>query len=423
MGFFSDCWSAIKRVGSAAVEVVRTTFDNVREKARDALDWMATKAESFVGKVKEVWSKVKPFIANVVRPALKIAAEWATAALPTFPWVATAIRAFDKALEALLNWEKSALAKQVKAAVEWVIAKAKMLRDIFLNDEEMEQATAHEEVLREAREDVRGEAGRALDLATLITQYAQLSTRIQQVLENNNISDFDHYLRLRASQKLLKDTEQRLIHAQDLEAINRDDLFLVEIGAELLKANPLVSDDQAVRLDEVIHARFGKKLIPFVFEELIMAWGCNLEQQEKDWKTLSESVARLQVQERQLKISQNLGEPSAEDKATLADIQARLPALKAQLDQLRKRNQEMRNYVYAAEGFLQVLEKQPEDFADDAYLLNDSQEVGMIIIDCAQHGKRWEELTEDEQSLIIDFANIFEEASRERAGRLVEVAA
>lgn len=423
MGFFSDCWSAIKNVGSAAVEVVRTTFDNVREKARDALDWMATKAESFVGKVKEVWSKVKPFIANVVRPVLKVAAEWATVALPTFPWVATAIRAFDKALEALLNWEKSALAKQVKAAVEWAIAKAKTLRDIFLNDEEMEQAAAHEDVLREARADVRGEAGRALDLATLITQYAQLSTRIQQVLENNNISDFDHYLRLRASQKLLKDTEQRLIHAQDLEAINRDDLFLVEIGAELLKARPLVSDDQAVRLDEVIHARFGKKLIPFVFEELIMAWGCNLEQQEKDWKTLSESVARLQVQERQLKISQNLGEPAAEDQAALADIQARLPALKAQMDQLRKRNQEMRNYVYAAEGFLQVLEKQPEDFADDAYLLSDSQEVGMIIIDCAQHGKRWEELSEDEQSLIIDFANIFEEASRERASRLVEVAA
>lgn len=423
MGFFSDCWSAIKSVGSAVVEVVRTTYDTVREKARDALDWMATKAESFVGKVKEIWSKVKPFIATVVRPALKIAAEWATVALPTFPWVATAIRAFDKALEALLNWEKTALARQVKAAVEWAIAKAKTLRDVLLDDEEMEQAATHEEVLREAREEVRGEAGRALDLATLITQYAQLSTRIQQVLENNNISDFDHYLRLRASQKLLKDTEQRLIHAQDLDAINRDDLFLVEIAAELLKAKPQVSDAQAVRLDEVIAARFGKKLIPFVFEELIMAWGCNLEQQEKDWKTLSESVAKLQVQERQLKISQNLGEPSAEDKAALADIQSRLPALKAQMDQLRKRNQEMRNYVYAAEGFLQVLEKAPEDFADDAYLLSDSQEVGMIIIDCAQHGKRWEELTEDEQSLIIDFANIFEEASRERASRLVEVAA
>lgn len=423
MGFLSDCWSAFKSVGSSVVETVRSTYETVREKARDALDWMATKAESFVGQVTEVWNKVKPFIANVVRPALKMAAEWATVALPTFPWVATAIRAFDKALEALLNWEKSELAKKVKAAVEWAIAKAKTLRDILLNDAEMEQAAAHEEVLREAREDVRGDARRALDLATLITQYAQLSTRIQQVLENNRIADFDHYLRLRASQKLLKETEQRLIRAQDLEALNRDDLFLVEVASELLKAKPQITDAQAVRLDEVIEVRFGKKLIPFVFEELIMAWGCNLEQQEKDWKTLSEAVAKLQVQERQLKISMNLGEPSAEDKAALADIQARLPGLKAKMDELRKRNQEMRNYVFAAEGFLQVLEKGPEDFADDAYLLADSQQVGMIIIDCAQHGKLWEELTEDEQSLIIDFANIFEEASRERAARLVEVSA
>lgn len=47
----------------------------------------------------------------------------------------------------------------------------------------------------------------------------------------------------------------------------------------------------------------------------------------------------------------------------------------------------------------------------------------MIIIECAQHGRQWEELTEDEQALIIDFANIYEEASRARAAKLVEVAA
>ena len=47
----------------------------------------------------------------------------------------------------------------------------------------------------------------------------------------------------------------------------------------------------------------------------------------------------------------------------------------------------------------------------------------MIIIECAQHGKQWEELSESEQFLIIDFANIFEEASRARAARLVEVVA
>ncbi|MNW04057.1 hypothetical protein D3C71_2000860 [compost metagenome] len=70
-----------------------------------------------------------------------------------------------------------------------------------------------------------------------------------------------------------------------------------------------------------------------------------------------------------------------------------------------------------------MLEKNPEDFADKEYLLNDSSAAGMIIIECAQHGKQWEELSESEQFLIIDFANIFEEASRARAARLVEVAA
>ena len=47
----------------------------------------------------------------------------------------------------------------------------------------------------------------------------------------------------------------------------------------------------------------------------------------------------------------------------------------------------------------------------------------MIIIECAQFGKRWEELNTEQQSLIIDFANIFEKASRARASKLVEVAA
>lgn len=70
-----------------------------------------------------------------------------------------------------------------------------------------------------------------------------------------------------------------------------------------------------------------------------------------------------------------------------------------------------------------MLEKEPEEFADQEYLMEDSSTVGMIIIECAQFGKRWEELNTEQQSLIIDFANIFEKASRARASNLVEVAA
>lgn len=423
MGFLSKVWGGITSLATSAVNVAASVWEKTKEVAGKAIGWMAEKAETFVGTVKSVWQKVKPFIAKVVQPALKVAAKWTAATLPTFPWVSAAITAFDKALDALLAWDKTEMAKKLDDAIHWVIQRAKDLNDINLNEEEMTTAEQHEETLRAARSEVRGDAAKAIDLASLITSYAQLNTRITHVMENNNIEDFEHYLRLRAAQKLLKDTEKRLMQAQDIHAINADDLFLMEIGAELLKKVPAISDADTQRLDDVIHARFQQKLIPFVFEEMIMAWGCNLETMEKEWKAESEAIAKDQVLLRRLEIGQRLSELDAEEAAMLADLQAKVPALKARMDSKRKRTNEMRSYVFAAEGFLQMLEKNPEDFADKEYLLNDSSAAGMIIIECAQHGKQWEELSESEQFLIIDFANIFEEASRARAARLVEVVA
>lgn len=422
MGFFSNVWGGITSLATSTVNIAKSAWEKTKEVASKAIGWMAEKAETFVGTVKSVWQKVKPFIAKVVQPALKVAAKWTAANLPTFPWVSAAITAFDKALEALLAWDKTEMAKKLDDAIHWVIQRAKDLNDINLNEEEMATAEQHEETLRAARSEVRGDAAKAIDLASLITSYAQLNTRITHVMENNNIEDFEHYLRLRAAQKLLKDTEKRLMQAQDIHAINADDLFLMEIGAELLKKVPAISDADTQRLDDVIHARFQQKLIPFVFEEMIMAWGYNLETMEKEWKAESEGIAKDQVLLRRLEIGQRLAELDAEEAAMLADLQAKVPALKARMDSKRKRTNEMRSYVFAAEGFLQMLEKNPEDFADKEYLLNDSSAAGMIIIECAQHGKQWEELSESEQFLIIDFANIFEEASRARAARLVEVA-
>ncbi len=423
MGFFSSICNGIKSFASTVASTVNSAWKTTKEVAGKAINWMAEKAESFVGAVKDVWKKIKPLITTVVQPALKIAAQWAAVSLPTFPWVAGAIKAFDKALDALLAWDQSEMAKKVNDAINWAIKKAKNLNGIRLNDTELAEAEQHEEALHAARSQLRGDAAKAIDLASLITSYTQLSTRISDVLENNNIANFEHYLRLRAAQKLLKDTEKRLTQAQDINTINDDDLFLIEIGAELLKKIPKISDAQAVRLDGIILNRFNQKLIPFVFEEMIMAWGYNLQSMEQEWKIQSEAIAKDQVLLRRLEVSQRLAELEADEAAILAELKQKLPPLKAKMDLLRKRNNEMRNYVFAAEGFLQMLEKNPEDFADKEYLLNDSNTAGMIIIDCAQHGKQWEDLTEDEQSLIIDFANIFEEESRARAAKLVEVAA
>lgn len=423
MGFWSSVGSFCSSVASAVTSTASRVWDGIKETAAKTVSWMAEKAETFVGSVKSVWEKVKPFISNVIRPIVQNAAKLAEKVLPQFPWVGGALKALDKALGLLVEWDKSDLAKRVGEAIAWAINKAKQLKDLFLTPEEMDKAKEHEQALREARNQMRGEAASAVDLASLITLYAQLSTRIKDVLDNIQINDFEHYLRLRASQKLLKDTEQHLTRAQDIDAIADDDLFLIEIGNELLKPNPQLSDDVTQRLDRVVMARFGKKLIPFVFEEMIMAWGYNLQDMENEWKSLNDGLSKEQVLLRRLQIGQRLGDLQGDEVSMLNELEARLPVQQAEMEAKRKRTNEMRNYVFAAEGFLQMLEKEPGEFAGQEYLMEDSSTVGMIIIECAQFGKRWEELNTEQQSLIIDFANIFEKASRARASKLIEVAA
>ena len=423
MGFWSSVGSFCSSVASAVTSTASRVWNGIKETAAKTVTWMAEKAETFVGSVKSVWEKVKPFISNVIRPIVQNAAKLAEKMLPQFPWVGGALKALDKALGLLVEWDKSDLAKRIGKAIEWAINKAKQLKDLFLTPEEMDEASEHEQALREARNQMRGEAASAVDLASLITLYAQLSTRIKDVLDNIQINDFEHYLRLRASQKLLKDTEQHLTRAQDIDTITDDDLFLIETGNELLKPKPQLSDEATQRLDRVVMARFGKKLIPFVFEEMIMAWGYNLQDMENEWKSLNDGLSKEQVLLRRLQIGQRLGDLQEDEVPMLNDLEARLPVQQAEMETKRKRTNEMRNYVFAAEGFLQMLEKEPEEFADQEYLMEDSSTVGMIIIECAQFGKRWEELNTEQQSLIIDFANIFEKASRARASKLVEVAA
>lgn len=423
MGFFSTCASwAINKLSSAASKVEQV-WNSVKETAAKACIWMAEKAETFVGDIKSVLKKVKPLISNVIRPIIQKTEELAGKVVPQFPWIGGALKTLDKALELLVEWDKSDLAKRIGKAIEWAIQTAKSLKDLFLTKEEMEEARKHEKALREARSAMHGEAASAVDFASLITHYAQLSTEIKDVVENIQIKEFDHYLRLRASQKLLKDTEQRLTHIQDVNAVTDDDLFLMKTGKELLKPNPQLSDEEAQRLDLVVMRRFRKKLLPFVFEEMIIAWGYNLHDMEKEWKSLNDDLSKEQVLLRRLQIGQRLNDLQEEEVVMLSELEARLPALQVVMESKRKHTNEMRNYVFAAEGFLQMLEKEPKEFEGQEYLMEDSSAVGMLIIECAQFGKRWEELDREQQNLIIDFANIFEKASRARASKMVEVVA
>lgn len=187
-------------------------------------------------------------------------------------------------------------------------------------------------------------------------------------------------------------------------------LFIIQIASQLIEGHAELDDHTMERLDSLTTARFGKPVIPFVFEEMINVWGLDLKQHQDTWEELGKRVSRDQVIVKRLNNLAKLEPLPVEEAKVLTDLEKLLPTDEARLDKLASDVLAKRNYVYAAEGFLQLLENDEQRLIDQdrEYLIDDGFEVGELLIRCAQNGEKWENLKREEQSLIISFANIFE---------------
>lgn len=430
MGFFSSIGnfissaanavgSAVSSVASGISSVASKAWEKTKEVAAKAVNWMAEKAETFVGNIKKVWQSVRPFIDSHIRPLVK-----AAAAVAPWPWLKGALLALDKGLAYVSAFDRSPLAKRIDEGIRWAINAAKNLKETWLKKpEEVEKANERKQVFQEAMAQMPTEEAKAVQLAAMINDFVLVQTAINNTFEKNEIKDFEHYLRLRATQKLLKYAEQTLSNATDIEEITEDDIFLLKAGAGLLAANPELSDLDAIKLDNIIRNRYKKKLIPFVFEEMVMAWGKNLSDLESQLKAETAILSKNNVLLRRLEMAKKISEISTEEESALNQMKEETFAIKGKVDKLILQTREKSNYIYAAEGFLQTLEKSQEELAAEGrdYLAEEGGQVGMVIIDCAQHGRKWETLSEEEQMLIIDYANIFKNESELRTKKLIEV--
>lgn len=436
MGWFSSAcsWvsSAVSSVASTVSRGVSAVYNTAKDMAGKAVGWLAEKAEGFVDGVKKAWETVKPYVEQI-RGVLKIAA----AATAGIPWLSGALFALDKALGALTAFEKSPIAKKVQQAIEWAIklaqrwqgGKKEIEREGTqeregLNEEELEQARKHQENLRFAeREVVSPEQRHQLELAAVFNDFeianADLEKTIQRAPE-----DFEHYLRLRATQKLLVMAEKKFRTAKTVDDISADDIFLVRIASDLIKANPELSNNAAQRLDRVLTEIHGKKLLPFVFEELIASWAKRSEVMAGQWTKDNKVLAKDNTLYKYLLGAKEIqSELSAEEMQQLAALEATLPKQKEELTGLATRQRDVDRYVGAAEGLLQVLEKTPEQIEaeDRAYLLEEASHIGKLLIDCAQTDRPFSQLDKEAQSLLTDYANIFKNESKIRMKDLLEV--
>ena len=143
---------------------------------------------------------------------------------------------------------------------------------------------------------------------------------------------------------------------------------------------------------------------------------------EAKWKQMNKEVASLKRKVKQLEVKMQIESLTANEEVELVNLKNDAKNTAYQLTQQAEENRAMQSYVHAAEGFLQVLEKSAEQFEEEGrdYIVDDVATVGRLLIECAQNGKHWNELTEEEQSLITDYANIFAEDSKKRTQELVE---
>jgi len=372
--------------------------------------------------------------------ALKAAAAVTAVA---FPWLSGALLALDKGLGALTAFENSPIAKKVQQAIEWAITLAQRWQDNkkekerereqeeqqereHLNEEELEQARKHQENLRFAeREVVSPEQRHQLELAAVFNDFEIASADLKKTIQSAP-EDFEHYLRLRATQKLLVMTEKKFNTAKTVDDISADDIFLVRIASDLIKVNPELSKNAAQRLDRVLTEIHGKKLLPFVFEELIASWAKRADVLAKQWTQENKVLSKDATLYKYLLGAKEIqSELSVEEMHQLAALEATLPKQKEELTGLATRQRDMERYVGAAEGLLQVLEKTPEQIQaeDRAYLLEEGTHIGKLLIDCAQTDTPFSKLDKEDQSLLTDYANIFKNESKARMKGLLEVTA
>ena len=429
MGYFSFiggvCSSVASRVGSA----ISSAWSAAKDVAGKAIGWMAEKAEGFVDGVKNVWQAVKPYV-SLIRKGLLMAAE----AIP-IPWVQAALIGLEKGLGALTAFENSPIAKKIDEAIKWSIELAKRWQksrkaeteaDEHLSEEELMAAKRHQENLRFAeREVVSPEQRHHLELASAINDYEIARSDLANAIDSSP-ENFEHYLRLRATQKLLNMADKKFRSAQSVDELSADDLFLVRIASDLIKANPELSTEAAARLDRVLTEKFGKKLTPFVFEEMIASWAVRAKELGVQWEEANRSHAKDSMLLKRLMLARDIqNELSTEEASQLEKLQKDVPVGRQQLDALATKQRDIERYVGAAEGFLQLLEKTEEEIEreDRSYLLEDGAAVGKLLIDCAQHERSFDMLNQDQQSLITDYSNVFGREAQSRMEMVLEMAA
>ncbi len=408
MGFFSRIGNAISSVVSAVASVGRAVVNT----AKNVVGWVADKATKVWAGVKYVWRAVKP----ILKPVLKVVVN-----LIPFPVVRTAAKFLIKTVEFLEKVVDHPVVKKIQKAVEWGLEKAKTLKGFVLSEVDRREAIERRELLEYAGNvlDEHGQDQNSIRIGQIINEYALLKSDIHEFFEEKvEFLDYDHYLRLRAAHKLADMIEKKLT-SEDVQQveITDDDIFVLQTGNALLDVNPIVSDQTLMRLDRIISEISGKKLLPFVFEEIMLSWVIRVRESEKEWALKNRELSKRKVELRRAETDLKYENFTEHD---IEKLKSEVESLSIETDKLATKVNEDLTIIDAAEGYLQILEGN-EEILNDEYRIQEAERVGEIIIGFEQHGQEFRQLDLEDRELVIDFANMYRIDREERISTIPTV--
>ena len=181
-----------------------------------------------------------------------------------------------------------------------------------------------------------------------------------------------------------------------------------------------------MRLDGILKQSHGKTLQSFIYEELVAAWVNQSSELGVELTEMQTLLAKGKTDLRRLQIAKRVqNELDAQEDAELAALEKSVPELEREWEAANTRKRDVERYADAAEGFLQMLEKSPEQLEqeDRLYVVEDGEIVGRIIIDVAEKKTPFGSLSADDQAVITDFANIFHAQAKQRMKAVLEIEA
>lgn len=417
--FFSTAASVVGSVISAGARVVR-------EVAGAALVFMGECGEAIIGGVKRVWNAARPYV-TVVRAALR-----SVAAHASVHWIGAVAHGLDRTLAVLTAFDQSPVANAVDAFLNWMIRKGKEIkeraqRNAFVDVDVVEAAEA-EDIGKDLRSGlsqlgmsrIPEENLHEVRTAAMFTDLYSVSGRLNELLENTKVvKNFDFFLRVRAVQKLIKGVYQKVAAAKSASAISDDDHFLASTARELINRRTDLSAEQAARLDQILCERTGMRLDVFVLEELVPVFRARHDELDAQWTTynseLSQAVARTDLLEIAKRDAFDNTLSKAEE-VELTDLHAKGAALKAAMEDTRKKREFALACAGAAEGLVQLLERAINDLSEEdlAFQKSEVEYICPLLRKSFENPEAWNFFTREQQSRITEYALRHFEAMKHR---------